>query len=579
MQKNNKLQYKSAFTFLTELIKPHKKWYLLASLASIVLAVFELIQAKLSQLLIDNSILGKINLIVISIFSFSIILIFHAFFEYIKMLCSAKLSTSAGKDLKQKICHILLYAKYKDMTNVQAGDILKTVNVDTENVCSFLEGSLIDLFSQLIMAFFALIYLLYINPSLAMITFIYTPIGMFFTLTLNKKMKNLYIIEENKSGKALSFIEQLISQIPVIKSFIMEKQLRTRLYNMYRDIGNIQKDISVWNALMQPACSSTSYIPRIVYLIYAGKLVIENNMSIGTLIAVFELLNFIIGPTVYFPFLLNSLNKSIASINRIEKIYSMKLEEVKNCENSKLCFNSISSYTADEIEKYKNLDNTIKSNILLDKSKYYQNIDIMKSNVNKIELLNVNFSYDDNAQIIKNFSFLHEGNGIIALCGKSGSGKTTLIDLLSGLYSQSSGEIKLSSPCSVVTQDTYIFIDTLFNNIHMAKPSSASNEVISSIQLAGLDVLVEKLEFGHNTMIGDGVRKLSGGEKQRVSLARAILSDSPIWLLDEPTSSLDIETEKIIIDVIKKKSYNHLIIIAAHRQSLIDIADRRIELV
>lgn len=572
MQKNNKLQYKSAFTFLTELIKPHKKWYLLASLASIVLAVSELIHAKLSQLLIESSILGKINLIVISIFSFSIILILHAFFEYIKMLCSAKLSTSAGKNLKQKICHILLYAKYKDMANVQAGDILKTVNVDTENVCSFLEGSLIDLFSQLIMAFSALIYLLYINPRLAVVTFIYTPIGMFFTLTLNKKMKSLYIIEENKSGKALSFIEQLISQIPVIKSFVMEKQLRIRLYNMYRDIGNVQKDISVWNALMQPACSSTSYIPRIVYLIYAGKLVIENNMSIGTLIAVFELLNFIIGPTVYFPFLLNSFNKSIASINRIEKIYSMNLEEVKSCENSKLCVNSI-------IEKHKNLDNNIKSNILLDKSKYNQNIDIIKSGINKIELLNVNFSYDDNTKIIKSLSFSHEGNGIIALCGKSGSGKTTLIDLLSGLYNQNSGEIKLSSPCSVVTQDSYIFMDTLFKNIHMAKPSAASDEVISSIQLAGLDVLVEKLEFGHNSMIGDGVRALSGGEKQRVSLARAILSDAPIWLLDEPTSSLDIETEKIIIDVIKKKSCNHLIIIAAHRQSLIDIADRRIELV
>lgn len=229
------------------------------------------------------------------------------------MLCSAKLSTLAGKNLKQKICHILLHAKYKDMVSVQAGDILKTVNIDTENVCSFLEGSLTDLFSQFIMALAALIYLSCINPKLAVITFIYTPIGMFFTLTLNKKMKSLYQIEENKSGKALSFLEQLISQIPVIKSFIMERQLRTRLYNMYSDIGTVQKNISIWNALMQPACSSTSYIPRIVYLIYAGKLVIENNMSIGTLIAVFELLNFIIGPTVYFPFLLNSFNKSVAS--------------------------------------------------------------------------------------------------------------------------------------------------------------------------------------------------------------------------------------------------------------------------
>ncbi len=538
MQKNNKLQYKSALVYLSRLMKPHKKWYLLASIASIVLVIVGLIQAKHSQLLIDSSILEDINLIIVSIFSFSVVLIFHALFEYIRLLCSAKLSASAGKDLKQIICHILLHARYKDMVSIQGGEVLKTVNVDTENVCCFLEGSLIDLFSQLIMAVGALIYLLFINPKLAVITFIYTPLGMFFTLTLNKKIKNLYQIDVDKSGKALSLVEQCISQIPVIKSFVMERQVRTKLYKMYEDIGGVQKDISIWNALMQPACSSTSSIPKIIYLIYAGKLVIEGNMSIGSLIAVFDLLNYIIGPTVYFPFLLNGFNKSIASINRIEKINSMELNEIQN--------------------------------------NYYADSD---NNINKVELINVNFSYDDNVQIIKNLSFSHEGNGVIALCGKSGSGKTTVIDLLSGLYSQNNGEVKLSSPCCVVTQDTYIFVDTLLNNIHVAKPTATNDEVISSIHMAGLNVLVEKLECGYDTMIGDGVRALSGGEKQRVSLARAILSDSPIWLLDESTSSLDVETEKIIIDVIKKKSSNNLIIMAAHRQSLINIADRRIDLI
>lgn len=557
MQKNNELKYKSAFTFLTKLIGPHKKWYLLASTVSIVLVLLELIQTKLSQFLIDSSISEKTSLIVASIFTFLIVLVFHAFFEYIKVFCSSNLSSAAVKSLKLKISHILLYARYKEMTSIQTGEILKTVNIDVENVCNFLEESLVDLFSKLIMALAALIYILYIDPMLAVITFIYTPIGMFFTLNINKKTKNLYMIEANMEGKALSFVEQLISQIPVIKSFVMEKHLKAKLYSMYKDIGSIQKNISIWNALMQPACSSTSYIPKIIYLIYAGKLVIENSMSIGTLIAVFELLNFIIAPTVYFPFLLNGFNKSIASINRIEKIYSMDFEDTQSFNNFSL-FKSISSAcNRDNLQMCKTSNNGI----------------------NKIEMLGVNFSYDDNSQIIKNLSFSHEGNGIIALCGKSGSGKTTLIDLLSGLYTQNSGKIKLSSPCSVATQDAYIFIDTLFNNIHIARPTASCDEVISSIHEAGLSGLIKKLDLGLDTMIGDGTRMLSGGEKQRVSLARAILSDAPIWLLDEPTSSLDIETEKIIIDVIKKKSYNHLIIIAAHRQSLIDIANRRIELV
>lgn len=538
MQKNNKLQYKSAAVFLFEIIKPHQKWYLIASTISIILVIIGLMQAKLSQILIDSSIKGDMTGIAVSISAFLIFILIHSFLEYLNDLCTARLSSSAGKSLKQNISKTLLYAEYKEIVNTRAGEVLKTVNVDTEAVCGFLENSLISLFAQFTMLIGSAIYLIYINPELMLITFIYTPVGMFFTLSLNKKMKNLYQINSDKNGKALSFAEQAISQIPVIKSFAAEKEIRNKLHGMYSDIAKTDKDISVWNALMQSACSSTSNIPKIIYLIYAGRLVMNESISIGLFIAVFELLNYIIAPTVYFPFLMNGFNRTIASVNRIEKIKLMKQNKGEN------------SYNANIVHE--------------------ENI---------IDIKDVNFGYDDSDKIINNLSFSHRGSGIIALCGKSGSGKTTVIDLICGLYNPDSGKINLSSSCSVVTQDGYIFADSLFNNIHIANPKAEYSGVLSAIRSAGLETLVNKLEQGENTIIGDGIRELSGGERQRVLLARTILSDAPIWLLDEPTSSLDAETEKIIINTIKEKSSEKLIIISAHRQTLIDIADRRINLI
>lgn len=137
---------------------------------------------------------------------------------------------------------------------------------------------------------------------------------------------------------------------------------------------------------MQTACSSTSMIPRIIYLIFAGYMVINGNLTIGVLISVFDLINFIISPTVYLPFMLNGLNRSIASVNRVVKLEA--LTQAENVETAAYC------------------------------------------EIPSVKVNNLSFSYVDNSPIIKDFSFNHNGYGTVAVCGKSGSRKTTLLDLL-----------------------------------------------------------------------------------------------------------------------------------------------------
>ena len=304
--------------------------------------------------------------------------------------------------------------KYDEIMKLKSGDTMATVNMDTKVVCDFIGGDLTGLFSQFVMLIGALGYLFFTNPMLALITFAYTPVGMFFTLTLNKKMKGLYKTRGHNMGETLSLVEQALSQIPVIKSFLMEKSMKRKIY--------------------------------------------------------------------------------------------------------------------------------------------------------------------EGSKVIKNLSFNHKGPGIIALKGKSGSGKTTLIDLISGLYKPCSGAIKVNGDISVVTQEPYIFQKNLIENIRIARENATDEEVKKALDMAGAEKLKDKLPEGYYTILGDGNVDLSGGEKQRISLARTILSQKSIWILDEPTSALDSDTEKVVLGMIRKMSKEKLILISAHKQWLHQIASKSIDM-
>lgn len=534
MPQNKELNYKSALLYLYKFIKPHKKWYITATVISLVLVGTGLLNARITQLLVDSSISGEKTKIVNSLTLFILIITANIVLNYVSGICVSKLSANASMDLKRHISKILLGAKYSEIIKLKSGDTLSTVNSDTGIICDFIAGDLIGLFSQFTLALGSIIYLVCVNPLLAVVTFAYTPIGMFFTLSLNSKMNKMYSLNADYKGEALSVVEQALSQIPVIKSFVMEKQIKIKIFKQYDKVYKTEMKISIWNSLLQTACSSTSQIPRIVYMIFSGYMVMNSKLTMGTFIAVFDLLTFIIGPTVYFPFLLNGLNKSIVSINRIKRLEVIL--QIQNMEKA------------------------------------------MSSNIPSINISNISFGYLDNRPIIQGLSLFHKGSGIIAVCGESGVGKTTLIDLIAGLYQPKSGSIEVNGEVSVVSQDTYLFSESLIDNVKLANINATYEEIIEVLKMAGADEFAKALPDGYFTMLGDGNADLSGGQKQRISLARTILSNNPIWLLDEPTSALDTQTENIVLDVIRGMSREKLIVICAHRKSLIDIADKVITL-
>ena len=209
---------------------------------------------------------------------------------------------------------------------------------------------------------------------------------------------------------------------------------------------------------------------------------------------------------------------------------------------------------------------------------------------NKIEFKNVSFSYGT-TQVLKNISATIEPNSITAIIGYSGSGKTTFCKLIPRFYDVDDGEIliggaritnipinDLLKKITVVFQNVYLFEDTVLNNIRFAKPDASDEEIIEAAKKAGCHDFIKKLPDGYQTKLSEGGNTLSGGEKQRISIARAILKDAPIVILDEFTSALDMENEYEILNSINNLIKNKTVIIIAHRMETIKNADHIIVL-
>jgi ABC-type multidrug transport system fused ATPase/permease subunit len=530
MPKNKDKIYKNAFIYLKELIKPHKIWYFIASILALVSVGTGLFSAKVTQWLVDSATTGNMRAVYGNASLFALIIAANLVIAYTSSISVTRLASGAVRDMKRHIAQSLVNADYRTIIRHKTGDMLSTVNSDTQAVTAFLSGDLIGLFSQAVMALGAIIYLLCTNPLLTFVTFAYTPLGMFFTLTLNKKMQKLYLLRADKAGKALSVIEQALMQIPVIKSFLMEKQMRLKVQSSCRAVLETDMKIAGYDAPLQTACSSTAQIPRLVFMVFAGLLVMRGRMTLGAFVALYDLLAFIIGPSVYFPFMLNSLNRAIASIARVKRLEEMPPAPADNpAVRSKLHFQP------------------------------------------EIKIQNLSFRYESK-NILSNLSFTYNGTGIVALKGKSGSGKTTLLDLIAGLLIPSDGSIRLSGAVSAMPQDSFLFDGTISENVRLGNLNASIADVAGSLKRAGAEGLDGEM------IGGEGGGRLSGGQRQRVSLARTILSDAPIWLLDEPTAALDADTERIILDMLGAERTKRLIIISAHRQSLFNIADAVLDL-
>jgi len=426
------------------------------------------------------------------------------------------------------------------------GDIMSRLTNDLQDVefstISFLES----FFREPILITFYLFAMINLSPELSLFLLLFLPIAGLIIGRIGRSLKKVSTGVQIKLGEILSTIEETLGGIRVVKAFNAEHQQLRRFEKENQELFEIKNKAIRRRDLAMPVSETLGILAVCCVLYYGGTLVLKNDFGLNgpdflTFIAIFTQ---IINPLKAFSTASYNIRRGAASIERIQKL--IKEEESVKEDPHPLPIQGFSE---------------------------------------SIELKNVSFAYPDKT-ILDNINLTIKKGQTIALVGSSGAGKSTLADLIPRFHDASAGEVlidginikrfrlkDLRNLMGIVTQEPILFNDTVSANISLGNESATADDIVKAATIANAHEFINKKDNGYNTLVGDRGSKLSGGERQRVTIARAVLKNPPIMILDEATSSLDTESEKWVQDAINNLMKDRTSIIIAHRLSTVRHAD------
>ena len=453
---------------------------------------------------------------------------------------------SVGEEVKKKLqfdmTTSLIRAETELIENKHSGKFISSLTYDVTHITALLSNAILTLFKDSLTLIGLLFVMFFQNWKLAIISIIMIPLASLASKILGKRMKKISTQAQEKSGHLTSYLVELFKNHKLIKIFQKEKFEDSRADNYLNQLKEKNKKIQTVYVRMSPIMETFTGIMIAILIFYSGKLISSNELEINNFFSFLAAMMLAYQPVRALSTLNMTLNQGISSAVRILPIIDHQNKIIEK-DNAKPL--------------------------------------ILKNG--KIEIKDVNFWYNQNEeQILKNINIIFEGKKMTSLVGHSGSGKSTLLNLIPRLYDIQKGNILIDNQSiydvtiksireniSLVSQDTTLFDDTIKNNINYANKSASNNEIIEVAKLSHCHEFIENLPLKYETVIGENGIRLSGGEKQRISIARAMLKKSRIILLDEATSALDSETESKIQEALKILTEQKTTIVIAHRLSTI----------
>tara|TARA_B100000029_G_scaffold100070_1_gene90266 strand:+ start:228 stop:1964 length:1737 start_codon:yes stop_codon:yes gene_type:complete len=427
-----------------------------------------------------------------------------------------------------------------------SGKSISNLNFDVEQIKNLLSRAFLNLFKDGLTLIGLLAVMFYQNWKLSIIAIIMIPLASIIAKKLGKRMGKVTTEAQEKSGDLNKHLIELFKNHKLIKIFQREKYEESRSEKFINALKEKAKKIEIIFARPSSIMETLTGVVIAILIFYSGKLIFKDEIGINNFFSFLAAMMLAYQPVRSLATLNLGINQGISAGRRILPIIDYENKIFVNETKPKL--------------KLNNAD---------------------------IKFNNISFSYDENNIVLKNININIEGGKINALVGLSGAGKSTLLNLIPRIYDKSSGDIiidnqsiydvnlaSLRNQISIVDQNTTLFDDTIYNNIIYAKPNATREEVLEASKLSMSEDFINKLDKGFDTLVGENGTRLSGGEKQRISIARAFLRKSKIILLDEPTSSLDSETENKIQLALKKLTENKTAIVIAHRLSTIQSASK-----
>ena len=451
-----------------------------------------------------------------------------------------------GESIKKKLQYDMINNLVSTDTQIidkkHSGKFISNLTYDVTHITNLLSNALLNLFKDSLTLIGLLVVMFLQNWKLALISIIMIPLASISAKTLGKRISKVTTEAQQKSGYLTTYLVELFKNHKLIKIFQKEDYEKKRADKFLYDLKEKSQKIQTVFVRMSPVMETFTGIMIAVLIFYSALLMSKNELEINNFFSFLAAMMLAYQPVRALSTLNLVANQGLSAASRILPIIDHE-NEIKDINDAK-------------------------------------KIIIKNSN---IKFKNVNFSYDfSEGQTLNSINLEFEGGKMTSLVGHSGSGKTTIMNLIPRFYEIQSGEItiddqsikevsikSLRKEISLVSQETTLFDDTIMNNIRYAKEDATDEEVYQVAKLSFCDEFIKDLPNKYQTLIGENGVRLSGGEKQRISIARAMMKKSSIILLDEATSSLDSETEIKIQNALKILTKNKTTVVIAHRLSTI----------
>lgn len=517
--------------------------FILIFIASGISIIYPLLGGKV----IDDVVYqNKTNLLIPLLLIMIISTIIRTICRYTYQIMCERIGQNSLFRIREDLYKKLQSLDFDFFNNTRVGDIMARMTGDTDAIRHFVSWVSYNILENVFLFSFAIIIMATIDWKLTLALVILTPLIAVLTMKMSSKAQPVFYEIRESFSRLNSMVEENISGNRVVKAFAREDFEMKKFHEHNEDFKKRNLDSADVSRTYLPVLDSLAGMLVVITLIFGGYLVIKGQMTLGDLVAFNGFLWMLNGPMRMSGWLINDVQRFIASSFKIQDMMATDAKIPIHAEKP-----------APSLQGH-------------------------------VEFKNVSFHFEDdpNTDVLKNISLKASPGQTIAILGETGAGKSTLVNLICRFYDPTSGEIlidgvdarkwhvrELRNHIATVMQDIFLFSDTIEGNIAFGAPDATMEDVRRMARIADADHFIETMPESYDTIVGERGVGLSGGQKQRISLARALLKNPSILILDDTTSAVDMETEVKIQGELKKITENTTTFIIAHRISSVKEAD------
>ncbi len=550
---------KSMSRFVLELVRPYRRWLIVVFIAMLIETAMSIAAPWPLKIILDNVVgkhklpeflawlrdfsFGEHTLALAGVAALGVIVIaaIGAVAGYIDNYYTESVAQNVANDLRQRLYHHLQRLSLKYYDTHQIGNMVSTITSDVSTIQSFASTALLSILVDGLTIIGMLAVMLYLNFDFALIVVVVTPVLLFFISHFKKAIKKATHEVRKHQSEIVGVVEQGLQSVRSVKAFGRQDTEVDRLKQV--SLGTVQASLKARRvkSMLSPIVSVTVAGCVAFVLWRATGLILRDAMTIGALTVFLSYLNKFFKPVQDLAKMTNVIAQAAVGLERVQTILEA---------------DSIIPEKSDARDP-----GEVKGEIVFE---------------------HIAFAYDSAAPVLLDVNLTIKPGMRVGVCGPTGSGKSTILSLIPRFYDPSQGRVLLDgvdvtdykleglrSKIGFVLQDTVLFVGTIRDNIAYGRPNATLDEIIEAAKMANAHEFIAQMPHGYDSLVGERGLTLSGGQRQRIGIARAVIRNSPILILDEPTAALDTESEKLVMEALERLMEGRTVITIAHRLSTI----------